>query len=69
MTRIRYAIQRMRNNGAPGEDTIVTELIKYAEEGVKDAIHKLIKLIWTTENMPWEWNTGVICLITRKVIK
>jgi hypothetical protein len=28
------------------------ELIKYGGEGVMDAILELIKLIWTTENIP-----------------
>ena len=31
-----------------------------------DVFHELIKLIWTTENMPQEWNTGVICSIHKK---
>jgi sorting nexin-29 len=62
---IRHAIQRMRNNRAPGEDTFVAELIKY-REGVMDAGHELTKFIWTTENMPWESNTGIICLIYKK---
>jgi len=41
------------------------ELIKYGE-GVMDAIHGLTKLIWTTECMPKEWNTGIICPICKK---
>jgi len=56
----------MRNNRAPGEYTVVAELIKYGGEGVMDEVHELIKLIWTTENMPQEWNTGIICLIRKK---
>jgi len=63
---IGYAIQRMRNNRVPGEDTIVVELIEYGGEAVMDAVHELLKLIWTTENMPQEWNIGIICLIYKK---
>ena len=62
---IRRAIQRMRNYRAPGEDAIVSELIKYGG-GVLDALYELIKLIWTTQNVPQEWNAGVICPIHKK---
>jgi len=54
----------IRNNRAPGKDTIVVELINYG--GVMDAVHELTKLIWTTESMPQEWNTGIICPIYKK---
>ena len=63
---IRHAVQRMRNNRAPVEDTIVAELIKYGGEGVMDAVHELTKLMWTTESMPQEWNKGIICAIYEK---
>jgi sorting nexin-29 len=63
---IRYAIKRMRNNRVHGEDTIVVELREYGGEAVVDAVHELLKLIWTTENMPQEWNIGIICPIYKK---
>jgi hypothetical protein len=65
---IGYATQRMKNNRAPGVDTILAELIKYGGEGVMDEVHGLIKLIWTTESMPQEWNTGIICPTYKKGI-
>jgi len=62
---VERAIQRMENNTVPGEETIVAELIKYGGDGIV-AFHELIKLIWTTENMPQEWDTGIICPIYKK---
>ena len=63
---VERAIQRKKNNRAPREDTIVAELIKYGGHGIVEAVHELIKLIWTTENMPQEWDTGKICPIHKK---
>jgi len=59
-------MQRIGNNRASGEDTIAAELIKYGGEGVMDAVHELTKLIWTTESMLQERNTGIICKIYKK---
>jgi endonuclease/exonuclease/phosphatase family metal-dependent hydrolase len=63
---VERTIQRMKNNRAPGEDTIVAELIKYGGDGLVDAVYELMKLIWTTENMPQEWDIGIICPIYKK---
>ena len=56
----------MKTNRAPGEDAIVAELIKYGREGVMDAVHELVKWIWTTEYIPQEWNIGIVCPIYKK---
>jgi len=42
---VEWAIQRMKKNRAPGEHNIVTELIKYGEVGIVEAVHELIQLI------------------------
>jgi len=44
----------------------LAELIKYEGKGVMDAVHELPKLIWTTEIIPQEWNTGIMCPMNKK---
>jgi len=41
-----------KNNTAPGEDSITSELIKYGGRKLWNRIHQLIKIIWETEQMP-----------------
>jgi hypothetical protein len=48
---IEKCIQK-NNNKAPGEDSIIAELIKYGGKGIINAMHKLIIMIWITEAMP-----------------
>jgi hypothetical protein len=59
-------IQKLKNNKALGEVNITAELIKYGGKAVREAVHKLITLIWETEQIPDNWRTGIICPIFKK---
>ena len=56
----------MKNNRAPGEDSITLELIKYGGRKLWNRIHQLIKIIRETEQMPQEWGKAIICSIYKQ---
>lgn len=63
---VECAINKLKNNKAPGVDSIPGELIKYAGVDFEREIHRLISIIWQTETMPDEWNMAVICPLHKK---
>jgi hypothetical protein len=59
-------IRNMKNNRAPGEDSIMAELIKYGGRKLWIRIYQLKKRVWETEHMPQEWSTAIICPLYKK---
>jgi hypothetical protein len=60
------AITRMKNDRAPGEEAITTELIKKAVDVFWKNIYQLIVSVWEKEVMQEEWKTAIICPILKK---
>jgi hypothetical protein len=60
------AIQKLKDNKAPGTDLIQEELIKKASPDLVEHMHHLIINIWTTETIPEDWNWSIICPIHKK---
>ncbi|KAI5726244.1 hypothetical protein M8J77_025735 [Diaphorina citri] len=56
----------LKNNKASGEDGIVAELWKYADNYSILCLQKIIEQIWTTEKLPEDWSTAIIHPIHKK---
>jgi sorting nexin-29 len=60
------AIKKLKNNKAPGADGITAELFKQGGTELKNRMFRLILRIWADEELPREWNFGIICPILKK---
>ena len=65
-TMVYDVIRKMKNDRAPGEDSINIELLKHGGKELWKCIYNLIIDIWNAEQMPSEWNTAIICPIHKK---
>lgn len=59
-------INKLKNNKAAGPDNIPAELIKLGGRSLRQRLHKLICQVWTSEQLPNEWNESHICPIFKK---
>jgi hypothetical protein len=60
------AILKLKNNKAPGLDGLPAELFKYGGPDLWNEIHKLIIDIWSREDLPVHWKTGILCPLHKK---
>jgi hypothetical protein len=63
---VEAAMEKLRNNKAPGMDFIQAELVKHAGVEYTKYLHQLIGNIWINEIIPEERNVGIICPIHKR---
>ena len=63
---VKRAIKSLKNNKATGIDQISAELLKHGGEALDNQIYKLTLKIWRQEEIPEDWETGVIMPVHKK---
>ncbi|XP_023228944.1 uncharacterized protein LOC111629292 [Centruroides sculpturatus] len=63
---LRWAITTLKNNKAPGEDGIVSKMIKAGDAKLEREISELAKKIWKSQQIQQGWNRRIICPIYKK---
>lgn len=63
---VQRAINKLKNNKAPGADHLPAELFKHGGNTLLEILQQLIKNVWTQKVMPEDWNLGVLIPIHKK---
>ncbi len=63
---VKESVNKLKNNKAPGSDNIPGELFKYGGDALCMRLHELIVMIWEREEMPEEWELGIMCPVYKK---
>src|SRR6202012_2581912 len=63
---VRNNVQKLKNNKSPGSDNLPGELFKYGGEALCQRLHEIIVKMWEKEELPEEWELGIICPIYKK---
>jgi hypothetical protein len=63
---IEEVIGKLKNNKAPGTDSIQAELLKHGSKEITEILQEFLGLIWINENMPDKWKIDIICPLHKK---
>jgi hypothetical protein len=61
-----FIINKLKLNKAAGSDSIPPEFLKHGGRTLRQKLHKLILMIWNNEQLPQQWNEGIICPVYKK---
>jgi len=56
----------LKSGKAEGTDNVILELIKYGGRTLKQRIYRLITMTWKKEQLPSQWNEGIICPVYKR---
>ena len=65
---IKRAIKKLKLGKAPGIDNIQSDVLKCHIGATTHILYSLLDEIWNKEEIPTEWNTGMLFTITKKGI-
>ena len=61
-----FIINNLKLNEAAGSDKIPPLMLKHGGRTLEQKLYKLTLMIWNNEQVPQQWNEGIICPIYKK---